>query len=100
MPPLREKNARQRPTLPPGYPGSTIGAGGLNFRVRKGNGCLPSAIVTEPADYTEGGIRVRGAKEVLAGCSPTGAEALDLPRLRLWNVVRRPPPPPPGLAAR
>src|SRR5205814_1485161 len=41
------KGARQRPTLPPGYPGSTIGAGGLNFRVRKGNGCLPSAIVTE-----------------------------------------------------
>src|SRR5713101_7628820 len=41
------KNARQRPTLPSGYPDSTIGAGGLNFRVRKGNGCLPSAIVTE-----------------------------------------------------
>ncbi len=38
---------RQRPTLPPGLPGSTIGAGGLNFRVRKGNGCDPSAIATE-----------------------------------------------------
>ena len=26
--------------------GSTIGAGGLNFRVRNGNGWIPSAIVT------------------------------------------------------
>src|SRR3546814_5982385 len=26
---------------------STIGAGGLNFRVRNGNGCDPSAIATE-----------------------------------------------------
>jgi hypothetical protein len=25
---------------------STIGAGGLNFRVRDGNGCGPSALVT------------------------------------------------------
>ena len=38
--------SRQRPTLPPSCPGSTIGAGGLNFRVRNGNGCDPSAIAT------------------------------------------------------
>jgi hypothetical protein len=38
---------RQRPTLPPGRPGSTIGAGGLNFRVRDGTGCFPSAMATE-----------------------------------------------------
>ena len=38
---------RQRPTLPPGPPGSTIGAGGLNFRVRDGTGCFPSAMATE-----------------------------------------------------
>ena len=41
-----KKKSRQRPTLPPGYPGSTIGAGGLNGRVRNGNGCDPSAMVT------------------------------------------------------
>ena len=29
----------QRPTLPPGLPGSTIGAGGLNFSVRNGKRC-------------------------------------------------------------
>jgi hypothetical protein len=37
---------RQRPTLPRGFPRSTIGSGGLNFRVRDGNGCDPSEIAT------------------------------------------------------
>jgi hypothetical protein len=41
------KESRRRPTLPPGLPGSTIGARGLNFRVRDGTGCLPSAMATE-----------------------------------------------------
>src|ERR1700694_3286919 len=40
------KNIRQRPTLPRGFPRSTIGSGGLNFRVRDGNGCDPSDIAT------------------------------------------------------
>ena len=39
--------SRRRPTLPPRYRGSTIGAGGLNFRVRNGTGCFPSAMATE-----------------------------------------------------
>ena len=43
----RSKDVRRRPTLPPSRPGSTIGAGGLNFRVRDGTGCSPSAIATE-----------------------------------------------------
>ena len=38
--------ARRRPTLPHDLPCSTIGAGGLNCRVRNGNGCCPSAIAT------------------------------------------------------
>ena len=33
---------RQRPTLPYRCQHSTIGPGGLNFRVRDGNGCGPS----------------------------------------------------------
>ena len=37
---------RRRPTLPGGFPPSTIGAGGLNFRVRDGIGWDPSAMVT------------------------------------------------------
>ncbi len=38
---------RRRPTLPHRCQCSTIGAGGLNFRVRDGNGCDPSARATE-----------------------------------------------------
>ena len=38
---------RQRPTLPHSFPCSTIGAIGLNFRVRDGIGYTPSAITTE-----------------------------------------------------
>jgi hypothetical protein len=37
---------RRRPTLPHRCQCSTIGAGGLNCRVRDGNGCNPSANVT------------------------------------------------------
>src|SRR5690606_7347283 len=40
------KAFRHGPTLPLGRPSSTIGAGGLNGRVRNGNGCGPSAIRT------------------------------------------------------
>ena len=40
------KKFRRRPTLPGGLPPSTIGAGGLNFRVRHGNGCDSTAIAT------------------------------------------------------
>ena len=41
------KMSRRRPTLPPRLQGSTIGAGWINFRVRNGTGCLPSAMATE-----------------------------------------------------
>ena len=40
------KRIRRRPTLPGRLHPSTIGAGGLNFRVRNGNGCGPTAITT------------------------------------------------------
>ena len=40
--------ARRCPTLPGALAPSTIGAGGLNFRVRDGNGWVPSAIITRP----------------------------------------------------
>ena len=39
--------SRQRRTLPPGYPGSTIRAVELNGRVRDGNGCSLYAIATD-----------------------------------------------------
>jgi hypothetical protein len=37
-------NVRRCPTLPRGLPRSTIGAEGLNFRVRDGTGCFPLAM--------------------------------------------------------
>jgi hypothetical protein len=44
---LLKRNGRQSPTLPQGLPCSTIGAKELNFRVRNGNGCVLSAIITD-----------------------------------------------------
>ena len=41
---------RRRPTLPGDYSPSTIGAGGLNFRVRNGNGCISTAMATGNLD--------------------------------------------------
>ena len=35
---------RRCPALPPGLPGSTLGAGGLSFRVRDGSGRFPAAV--------------------------------------------------------
>ncbi len=43
---LVSEKSRRRPTLPGGLPPSTIGAGGLNCRVRNGNGCFPAAMAT------------------------------------------------------
>lgn len=37
---------RQRPTVPLPHGSSIIGLGGLNFRVRYGNGCDPSGKAT------------------------------------------------------
>jgi hypothetical protein len=44
----------QRPIFPQGCPCSIIGAERLNYRVRDGNGCFPSAIVTTPPACTSG----------------------------------------------
>src|SRR5207244_11880499 len=43
---------RQLPTLPRGLPRSTIGAEGLNCRVRNGNGCGPLARITGKTSYS------------------------------------------------
>ena len=55
-PGLRDQILGRRPTLPPGFPGSTIGAGGLNFSVRNGKRCGPSAIAT-PIYYDNRNMR-------------------------------------------
>ena len=55
------KEIRRRPTLPGTLVPSTIGAGGLNFRVRNGNGCDPSAMATERSIVTTQQPRRRAA---------------------------------------
>ena len=57
---------RQRPTFPLPHGSSSIGLGGLNFRVRDGNGCGLSAGVTRIHCTSEDVISRRlGADEVL-----------------------------------
>ena len=60
---------RRRPTLPGGLPPSTIGANGLNFRVRNGNGCISVAITTEI------GNRLRRSRAACSLALPTAAAA-------------------------
>ena len=49
----RAQEGRRRPIVPQGCPCSIVGAGGLNDRVRDGNGCVPSARVTSPPARTD-----------------------------------------------
>ena len=52
-------NSRRRPTLPQSFPCSTIGPGGLNFRVRDGIGCGPSGKTAGnllPSDAIDGDL--------------------------------------------
>ena len=50
---LQKNTSRQRPTLPRPDGRSTIGAEGLNCRVRNGNGCFPLARVTGKLEFKE-----------------------------------------------
>ena len=70
------KKIRQRPTLPRGFPRSTIGSGGLNFRVRDGNGCDPSDIATGKVAtvHTKGKLQVSASSKSRCAlkCFPGG----------------------------
>ena len=59
---------RQRPIVPQGCPCSIVGAGGLNDRVRDGNGCVPSAVVTNPpASHNSRGSRTKTINTIRDG---------------------------------
>ena len=47
----------RRPALPQGCPCSTIGASGLNFRVRYGTGCTPTARIASSRDSLKQFVR-------------------------------------------
>src|SRR5262249_31588437 len=73
---------RRRPTLPGSHPPSTIGAGGLHFRVRDGNGCFPAALTT-------GNRRARARSLVNRRSSP--AERTRTPSRRCQALGRLAP---------
>ena len=59
----RAQEGRRRPIVPQGCPCSIVGAGGLNDRVRDGNGCVPSARVTSPPARTDAGQNLTRCNE-------------------------------------
>ncbi len=81
----RHEKSRRRPTLPGGLPPSTIGAGGLNCRVRNGNGCFPAAMAT--------GNRALGGPAALLGVTwrrlAASSQPLSVPkRTRAWLISK------------
>ena len=68
------RNVRRCPTLPRGLPRSTIGAEGLNFRVRDGTGCFPLAMAAatlwncQPGSRPYSGNRIVDAKLAWSDC--------------------------------
>ena len=78
---------RQRPTLPPTCASSTIGAEGLNCRVRNGNGCFPLATVTGKLQIKEPSATESGEATGFAGQQ---AAQLVKPNDRLVRVSSRP----------
>ena len=61
------KKNRQRPTLPRSLPRSTIGSGGLNFRVRDGNGWDPSDIAAVKTNIRRSNFTSKASKQ--SACS-------------------------------
>jgi hypothetical protein len=82
---LHQHVVRPRPTLPPGPPGSTIGAGGLSFRVRNGTGRFPTAMaaVTLRDNQTQHCWAPVGVSDLNSGC-----EQKDFKRSALWSSPR------------
>src|SRR6266571_3501324 len=76
-----EKTSRQWPTLPHRHQCSTIGAGGLNYRVRNGNGCGPSARITGKTRYSESESRSDPQRE------PAQTDVSSLDKNEILDVV-------------
>ena len=97
--PPHSKEPRQRPTLPHRCQCSTIGPGGLNFRVRNGNGCGPSGNATGNRDVAVPGTAPNSGDsrlqpDVLSGWENRGQAARPIstgqlnasPRLHLRPI--------------
>src|SRR5260370_26644568 len=85
--PQRE-DVRRRPTLPPSPPGSTIGAEGLNFRVRNGAGCFPFAMATETLWRCQERAQLRRARRPTASREPhSGRETRSISRSQATRPI-------------
>ena len=93
------KYSRQRPTLPQGFPCSTIGGSRLDFRVRNGNGYGPAPMTTGKGSALDSAERNAKAKSygnarrsgVSRGKSPvaTSRERRDVKEPRCLADARR-----------
>ena len=73
------QGCRRRPTLPRSLDRSTIGAVGLNDRVRNGNGCGPYALVASECATTESGsVRVLANRRSCRSCECSAVVFLPL----------------------
>src|SRR6516225_1212554 len=70
------KKSRRRPTLPHGFPCSTIGSEELNFRVRDGIGCGLLEITTGNFWIVQGSRRLASGAACL-GNMTTGRDSRD-----------------------
>ncbi len=75
-------HSRRRPTLPRRYHRSTIGPGGLNCRVRNGNGCGPSGIAAGNLAQGRHTTRTSGAAAGRSGRDERHPTFEALPRTR------------------
>ena len=83
--PVTDKKKPGNDLLSHGLCRSTIGAGGLNFRVRNGNGWVPAAMVTRqfethqtarpPPPGAGSSVRARGRRGSYEACRSVGAAA-------------------------
>ena len=75
----RFQGCRRRPTLPRSLDRSTIGAVGLNDRVRDGNECGPYALVASECATTESGsVRVLANRRSCRSCECSAVVFLPL----------------------
>src|SRR5574342_389766 len=81
---------RRRPTLPHGFPCSTIGSGGLNCRVRDGNGCDPTDIATANLERAR---RQRPSADRYEGGKQRSSAVLEVPPRRASTLASTHGPP-------
>ena len=87
----RKAGGWRRPSLPGAYAPSTIGAGGLNGRVREGTGCTPTARVTNRLRGKNGWSIARTRERQLLRSTGDKPSTISTGWLKTLRSVHRPP---------